>query len=217
MINYEDIYIMINRIFFYFAKMRSHQSLEDEFDQSKCKSLTQSFIEEKFDDAVQEAEKYFLKSYKGTYTDFINEVKSTQKTNVCLFCWDKPTLSGVCLDCQKYDASCLCIPCFLAQHHEQHQSYITNFSSGSCDCGDSAFIIPSGFCPHHPGPDPNPDLTQMTRDTRTKFITVIRAVFTAVFYILHIIENLKKKEANRKDSNAPQKILKDFFEFVENI
>lgn len=197
----------------FFSKIK-HQNLEDEFDQSKCKSLTQSFIEEKFNDAVQEAEKYFLKSYKGTYTDFINEVKSTQKTNVCLFCWDKPTLSGVCLDCQKYDASCLCIPCFLAQHHEQHQSYITNFSSGSCDCGDSAFIIPSGFCPHHPGPDPNPDLTQMTRDTRTKFITVIRAAFTAVFLYSPYNRKSKKERSKLERFKRPKKLIDYIKQFI---
>ena len=128
----------------FFRKIK-HQNISDEFDESKCKALTKIFIEEKFQDAVDQVEKYFIKSYNGTYKQFIDEVKSTQKTNCCLFSWNTSTLGGVCLDCQN-NSSCLCIPCFLAKHHEDHQSYIKYFDSGNCDCGDPSFLKPSGFC-----------------------------------------------------------------------
>lgn len=195
-----------------FFKKIKHQNIQEEFDESQCNKLTQSFMDEKFKDAVMKAEQFFLKSYKGTYEQFINEVKSTQKTNCCLTSWNTPTLSGVCLDCQTTSSS-FCIPCFLAQHHEQHNSFVKYYDSGSCDCGDSAFIKPSGFCPNHPGPDPNPDLTQMTPENRKKFITVFRAAFTAVFlYSPYAKSNKEKSKSERY--KRPHKLIEYIKGFV---
>lgn len=181
----------------FFSKIK-HQQINDEIDESQCKKLSKLFTEERFQDVVGKAEKFLLKSYKGTYKQFLDEVKATQKTSCCLTSWNTPTLSGVCLDCQKNDSSCLCISCFLAKKHDQHHSYIIYFPSGSCDCGDPSYIKPSGFCSHHPGPDQNPDVTQMTEENRKKFITVFRAAFTGAIQTqsvnnsIRIIEYIKE-------------------------
>lgn len=126
--------------------MKTLYKIDDEIDQPTYEKLGKEFTENCFEDAVVKAENYLTKSYNGTYDQFLSDVKSTQKSNSCLSTWSTSTLSGVCLDCQILDSSCLCIPCFLAKHHEKHRSFITYYPSGSCDCGDPTFLTPSGFC-----------------------------------------------------------------------
>lgn len=174
----------------FFDNFRKHfkkQNINQETDEKKFSKLSSLFIKDP-KKAIEHAKKYFLKSKKKvTYEQFIDEVKSTQKTSYCSHSWTKRSLCGTCFDCQKFDSSCFCIPCFLAGHHDQHNSVLFYCDSGNCDCGNPSFINPSGFCPHHPGPDPNPDISQMTPENRTKFITVFKSAYYAAM-------NFKSKE-----------------------
>ncbi|KAK8857709.1 hypothetical protein M9Y10_016117 [Tritrichomonas musculus] len=131
---------------------------------------------------ILQAQQYLMSPNYSNYEEFIQNVKKTQKSNCCIVSWSKSMLSARCLDCQKHDNSCICIPCYLAGKHDQHHSYLLGGSgAGNCDCGDPHFWKPSGNCPNHPGPDPNPDITQMTTQDRDKFITVFKSAFTASF------------------------------------
>lgn len=131
---------------------------------------------------IKEAENYLMMPDFKTYQEFLEDVKKTQKSNCCIVSWTKTMLSARCLDCQLQDNSCICIPCYLAGKHDTHHSYLLGGSGGgNCDCGDPDFWKPSGNCPHHPGPDPDPDLTQMTPLNRKKFITVMKAAFHSAF------------------------------------
>ena len=153
------------------------QNINKETDEKQFSKLSSLFIKNP-QKAIEKASQYLIKSKKKiSYEQFINEIKSTQHTSFCSFSWTKPTLCAQCLDCQKQESSCFCIPCFLSGHHDQHNSRLFSAESGCCDCGNPSFINPSGFCSNHPGPDPNPDITQMTPENRTKFITVFKSAY----------------------------------------
>ena len=132
-----------------FKKLSKKQDIDDQVDKRQFKKLSSLFIENP-EKAIDKAEKYLINSKKKTYEQFIEEVTATQKSNCCFTSWSKSTLCGQCFDCQNRNNTCFCIPCFLA-----------------------------GFCPNHPGPDLNPDVSQMTPENRKKFITVFEAAYYA--------------------------------------
>lgn len=153
------------------------QNVNKETDEKQFSKLSPLFIKNP-KKAIEKASKYFIKSKKKvSYEQFINEIKSTQHTSFCSISWTKVMLCAQCLDCQKLENACFCIPCFLSGHHEHHNSFLFSCYSGCCDCGNLSFINPSGFCSNHPGPDSDPDITQMTPENRTKFITVFQAAY----------------------------------------
>lgn len=128
--------------------------------------------------AILEAQNFLMIPNFSNFEDFMNDVKKTQKSSCCIASWSKAMLSARCLDCQLHENSCICIPCYLAGKHDQHHSYLLGGSgSGNCDCGDPNFWKPSGNCPNHPGPDQNPDETQMTKENRDKFIEVFKSAY----------------------------------------
>lgn len=150
-------------------------------DEKAFKSLSSSFSKNP-QSAIKESESFLAKPDFSSYDSFLEDVKKTLKSNCCIVSWSKEMLSARCLDCQLQDNSCICIPCFLAGKHDQHHSFILGGSgAGNCDCGDPSFWKKSGNCPHHPGPDSDPDLTQMTPINRKKFITVFKAAFYGGF------------------------------------
>ncbi|KAK8847068.1 hypothetical protein M9Y10_019645 [Tritrichomonas musculus] len=133
-------------------------------------------------EAIIESEKYFRGESFSTFDEYIEDVKKSQKSNCCICSWSKSTLAAGCFDCRLNENSCVCIPCFLAGKHDQHHSYLLgNSSAGNCDCGDPNLWKPSGNCPHHPGPDAHPDISQMTPENRKKFITVFKSAFYGAF------------------------------------
>lgn len=82
-----------------------------------------------------------------------------------------------CNNCQKTKNSCICVPCFLKGNHQGHEVRITHSSNATCDCGDPILWSETGFCSDHPGPEPNPDLTQLDKDTRIKLMAISKAAF----------------------------------------
>lgn len=161
-----------------FNKIKKMFSAKDKNKPNELDSLASKFATSP-EQAISEAKNYLMKPNFSDFDEFINEVKKTQKSNCCIVSWSKAMLSARCLDCQLHDNSCICIPCYLAGKHDQHHSYLLGGSgSGNCDCGDPNFWKPSGNCPNHPGPDPNPDITQMTPENRTKFIDVFTSAYT---------------------------------------
>ncbi|OHS97392.1 hypothetical protein TRFO_36398 [Tritrichomonas foetus] len=129
---------------------------------------------------ITEAQNSLMKPKYHNFSDFINNVKKTQKSGCCVTSWEGSQLHAKCLDCQLEDNSCICIPCFLAGNHDKHHSFILGSSgSGNCDCGDPNFWKTSGNCSHHPGPEHDPDISQMEDQTRKRFITTFSAAFYA--------------------------------------
>lgn len=129
---------------------------------------------------IQMSKQYLFQPNFNSFEDFMDDVKKTQRSSACIVSWDNSMLTARCLDCQLADNSCICIPCFLAGRHDTHHSYIVAGSGcGNCDCGDPNFWKPSGNCPNHPGPNENPDQTQMTPQIRQKFLDVFQAALSA--------------------------------------
>ena len=124
--------------------------------------------------SILKAELLGDKNNSITYEEYLNQLQKTLKKCTCQASWCHTQILVHCLDCQKASNSCICINCFLKGNHQGHRVYIAHHS-GTCDCGDPQMWSPSGFCPDHPGPEPNPEQTQLTKETRIKLIAVCKA------------------------------------------
>ena len=113
-----------------------------------------------------------------TFDKYLEQLQKTLKKCTCQGSWTHNQLVIHCLDCQKTIGSCICVKCFLKGNHQGHKIMIAHADIASCDCGDPAFWSPEGFCSDHPGPESNPELTQLQRDTRVKTISISKAIFS---------------------------------------
>lgn len=148
-----------------------------ESEEKELKNISELFKSSP-EEAISQAKVFLMSPDFTNYDEYIADVKKTQKSNCCIVSWSKAMLSARCLDCQLQANSCICIPCYLAGKHDQHHSYLLGSSGGgNCDCGDPNFWKPEGNCPNHPGPDPNPEITQMTATNRSKFIEIFKIAY----------------------------------------
>lgn len=111
------------------------------------------------------------------FEDFFMHMRQTVKTCACQTSWNKPTLIGGCFQCARGDSACVCLPCLLAGNHEGHDIFIRRGSAGNCDCGDELHWDPAGFCEHHCGRSPNPELS-LERRIRVGLIAITAASFS---------------------------------------
>lgn len=107
------------------------------------------------------------------FMSFLKDFASKQSRSMCPASW-KNSVCGQCVDCQRSESSCLCLPCFLAGHHEEHNSHIT-FLNGTCDCGDPLYWKPEGNCPHHQSCVKHPEIEYLNEDERKTFLTIFLA------------------------------------------
>lgn len=122
---------------------------------------------------ISEAERALFYPNYPDFPSFLKEFASKQTISVCPASWTD-SIQGVCYDCQKSKNSCLCLPCFIAGHHDEHNS-ILKISSGNCDCGDPLFWKSEGNCPNHKGCVENPDVEYLTEDERKRFLAIFLA------------------------------------------
>jgi hypothetical protein len=117
-------------------------------------------------EAVRRCESLICHRSYSDIDEFRQSFLSRHDIRTCQASWSTRWLAARCDDCRIRRNSCICIRCFINGGHKAHRSYLTAATSGNCDCGDRNFWLPSGNCPHHPGPDPHPDQTQLDRDLR---------------------------------------------------
>ncbi|OHT09627.1 hypothetical protein TRFO_21436 [Tritrichomonas foetus] len=128
---------------------------------------------------IEEAEKIL---YEPAYPDFMSYLKAfslTQNSSMCPASWTD-TICAKCFDCQLASNACVCLPCFIAGHHEEHHS-ILQISSGTCDCGNPLFLKPEGNCPHHQGCVEHPDTEYLKQEERSIYLTIFKAAMDASF------------------------------------
>ena len=140
-------------------------------------------FETDMDAAMRECERKLTGANYPSFEAFLKRLKETLKCNVCQMSWGQKSLAGHCLDCQEKENSCICIPCFIAGNHAGHRAFVIAEGSGNCDCGDASFWKKSGFCPNHPGPDDNPDISGLPANLRTLFITIFSACLNNFGYL----------------------------------
>lgn len=110
---------------------------------------------------------HLLKDKYETFQDFIKHHSNPQFLSVCQSSWETPALIITCHTCQIKTLSCYCLDCFFKGNHKNHsfQSWIA--PSGNCDCGDSQFIRPTGFCSVHHGSSNSPHRDQLNDEIIT--------------------------------------------------
>ena len=93
-----------------------------------------------------------------------------------------------CLDCSfdcAYSVPSLCTICFDRANHENHRLIFTrkeDAHSGTCDCGDTTFIKPEGFCPEHSQVkiDVEAQLQKFPKDIHDGYHMIIKKVLYVV-------------------------------------
>lgn len=113
----------------------------------------------------------------NTFDQFSEKLQKTLKKCTCQASWNSDQLIVHCLDCEKSSNSCICVDCFLKGNHKGHRFKIVHSLCGCCDCGDLISWKKSGFCCDHPGPESNPELTQLDKTMRIKIISVSMSAF----------------------------------------
>ena len=154
-----------------------------EAEKKEIANLSQKIIDEiKADpnESISIFESCLLGDKKGliTYDEYLNQLQKSLKKCTCQASWSTDQLLVHCLDCEKTKNSCICINCFLKGNHQGHRIILTHSSAASCDCGDPLFWSPSGFCSDHPGPEPHPEQTQLTSETRIKLLSISKAALS---------------------------------------
>lgn len=169
-----------------------------EIDQSLYDRLFEAF-KNGYSTGINESERALFYPNYPDFASFLQEFASKQTKSVCPASWTD-SIQGICYDCQKSKNSCICLPCFIAGHHDEHHSAL-KISSGNCDCGDPLFWKPERNCPNHKGCVENPDLEYLTPDERKRFLAIFMAAINGTF------------EYKKTDQNEPF-TLKPVFQWL---
>ena len=133
--------------------------------------------------------------------DYLHQLSERNPIKSCQASWDDRVLAGKCYDCRLQKNSCICLFCFLHGGHKNHRSYLTASGSGNCDCGDPSFWKVSGFCPHHPGPEQDPDVVQLPVAIREKGQIVFEVAWC------HLIELMEDNLSRDREAEREFKML----------
>eukprot|EP00249_Psilotum_nudum_P030682 c43569_g1_i1 orf=3-659(-) len=71
---------------------------------------------------------------------------------VCGAVWGSDDIAYRCRTCENDPTCAICVPCFQAGSHANHDYSMIHTGGGCCDCGDITAWKPSGFCSMHRGP-----------------------------------------------------------------
>ncbi|OHT03735.1 hypothetical protein TRFO_06571 [Tritrichomonas foetus] len=125
-----------------------------------------------------------IKGYDNpiSFSKFLESLQPKMKNSLCTASWSNRKLVANCSECQYDDNSCICLKCLLKGNHEGHNVYLSYSAGGNCDCGDSTFWKPEGFCSSHSLPEENPEMTQLDRRTRVAMIAASQAFLSHLLF-----------------------------------
>ena len=133
--------------------------------------------------AISQSQEIILQAtHFSSKNDFASYFKDHAQTSTCQTEYVSFSLGIKCMDCSLDSTSLLCLDCFFNGNHDGHKYAVDPDSYGSCDCGDSSQLKPSGFCKFHKGllDDENPkndlgeELTNLLTDV------IFKAAFSSL-------------------------------------
>lgn len=71
---------------------------------------------------------------------------------VCGAVWGNNDIAYRCRTCEQDPTCAICVPCFRAGNHVNHDYSMIHTGGGCCDCGDETAWKSEGFCSRHRGP-----------------------------------------------------------------
>ncbi|OHT07526.1 hypothetical protein TRFO_05146 [Tritrichomonas foetus] len=99
---------------------------------------------------IRDLKQIIIGSRFKSFSKFKKYYKAQDKFCHCTVSWLTPRLCIECHDCETVKNSVMCIDCFIAGNHLNHNYSIKTLPFGSCHCGRSfLFKNNSCFCPHH--------------------------------------------------------------------
>eukprot|EP01018_Ginkgo_biloba_P034022 Gb_11947 [translate_table: standard] len=78
--------------------------------------------------------------------------QSSGTRGVCGAVWGDNDIAYRCRTCEHDPTCAICVPCFQAGNHVNHDYSMIHTGGGCCDCGDETAWKPEGFCARHRGP-----------------------------------------------------------------
>lgn len=92
---------------------------------------------------------------------------------ICGAVWGSNDIAYRCRTCEHDPTCAICVPCFQAGDHKNHDYSMIRTGGGCCDCGDATAWKQKGFCSRHRGPGFAPRLPE-------KFLTSAAPVLEAL-------------------------------------
>ncbi|KAG6540804.1 hypothetical protein Mapa_017828 [Marchantia paleacea] len=87
-------------------------------------------------------------------------VVSSGARGICGAVWGSNDIAYRCRTCEHDPTCAICVPCFKAGDHRNHDYSMIRTTGGCCDCGDVTAWKQNGFCVKHKGPGHVPSLPQ---------------------------------------------------------
>ena len=81
-----------------------------------------------------------------------------QARGVCGEVWGSNDIAYKCRTCENDPTCAICVTCFEAGNHVNHDYSMIHTGGGCCDCGDVTAWKETGFCSNHRGPGQAPPL-----------------------------------------------------------
>lgn len=78
--------------------------------------------------------------------------KQNAGQGVCGAVWGNNDIAYRCRTCEHDPTCAICVPCFKAGNHVNHDYSMIHTGGGCCDCGDETAWKIEGFCSKHRGP-----------------------------------------------------------------
>lgn len=78
--------------------------------------------------------------------------QTTGTQGVCGAVWGNNDIAYRCRTCEHDPTCAICVPCFKAGNHVDHDYSMIHTGGGCCDCGDETAWKSEGFCSRHRGP-----------------------------------------------------------------
>ena len=85
----------------------------------------------------------------SSFDAFLDHYRKNAKHSQCQENWAIPQIAVHCDNCARDRNACFCVKCFVNSNHEGHAVVVRPETCGSCDCGNTSFWKPEGFCAEH--------------------------------------------------------------------
>jgi hypothetical protein len=119
-----------------------------------------------------------------------------------------------CRDCELDPTCAVCVSCFLAGNHKDHDYQMIRTGGGCCDCGDPSAWRREGFCPNHRGPSEAPELPGEFVQTARPVLNALLSEWAVRLEAAHrapenesILEEWRMRTANEMSSAVSRELL----------
>jgi hypothetical protein len=109
-----------------------------------------SKIKNQFRESIKWVQWLMFEEPQAVLDELRTQTAGTQ--GVCGAVWGSNDIAYRCRTCEHDPTCAICVPCFKAGNHVNHDYSMIHTGGGCCDCGDETAWKSEGFCSRHRGP-----------------------------------------------------------------